>query len=162
MGVEVERKFLVTGEGWRQLVSGSAAIRQGYLLADPGKVVRVRLFGERGFLTIKGGQSGLARAEFEYPIPSADAVELLQMCTGLVQKMRYDLAVPGALWTVDVFEGANAGLTVLEIEDEPGQKSVSALSDAELPAWVGREVSEDFRYTNAALCQRPYGSWQRA
>lgn len=162
MGVEVERKFLVSGAGWRDLVARSAPIRQGYLLAEPQKVVRVRQFGQRAFLTIKGKQTGLARPEFEYVIPPTDAPGLLRMCSGVVEKVRYDLSIPAALWTVDVFEGANAGLVVLEIEDEPGQDRVSALTRADLPAWVGEEVSEDFAYTNAALSKKPFSTWERA
>ena len=162
MGVEVERKFLVTGAEWKDLVVSSAPIKQGYLLAEPQKVVRVRLFGERAYLTIKGKQTGFARPEFEYQIPATDAADLLRMCSGVVEKTRYDLSVPGAAWTVDVFEGANAGLSVLEIEDEPGQNRVSDITRASLPAWVGEEVSEDFAYTNAALSKKPFSTWERA
>ncbi|MBI5095956.1 MAG: CYTH domain-containing protein [Candidatus Hydrogenedentes bacterium] len=130
------------------------ACRQGYLYAgDPG-TVRVRAMDDRAYLTVKGKATGISRDEFEYEIPLADAEIMLTLCEGLIiEKTRYLVPHQGHTWEVDVFDGANAGLIIAELE----------LSDAaeafELPAWVGDEVSLDRRYTNAYLSQHPYSTW---
>jgi CYTH domain-containing protein len=157
---EIERKFLVTGEAWRAgAAAPGVAYRQGYLSAgsDAGCTVRVRIGGERAFLTVKGPAAGAARDEYEYPIPPADAAEMLErLCAGgAVEKVRHRVPFGGRTWEVDVFAGENAPLVVAEVELE------SAGAEVALPPWVGREVTEDPRYTNAALARAPYSRWGR-
>lgn len=154
MGIEIERKFLVRRDLWQPEVVGTA-FRQGYLCLDPERTVRVRLAGERGFLTIKGASERGARAEYEYAIPAAEAAELLDtLChRPLIEKIRYRLEVGGHFWEVDEFFGDNAGLLLAEIElediDEPFAR----------PDWLGEEVTDDPRYYNAALCRHPFREW---
>jgi adenylate cyclase len=153
MGIEIERKFLVKGKPWSALTG--TPYRQGYLTTDPERTVRVRIAGECGCLTIKGASSGLARAEFEYPIPLADAEQLLdQLCPKpQIEKTRYQIVYAGLTWEVDVFTGENAGLVIAEVELEEIDQPV------ELPAWVGREVTGDRRFFNAYLTRHPYLTW---
>lgn len=154
MGVEIERKFLVQGDGWRRGAIG-VPYRQGYLLADGDRTIRVRVAGDRGYLTIKGPMQGISRSEYEYPIPLAEAEEMLaSLCQGfVVEKQRYRVEHGDHCWEVDEFHGSNQGLIVAEIE----------LSDPEevfaLPDWVGAEVSHDRRYGNAYLSFAPYSTW---
>ena len=154
MGLEIERKFLVQGQAWRQPAESQTRFSQGYLSRDPARTVRVRLAGERAFLTIKGATVGATRAEFEYEIPPADAAQLLALCDGpVVDKIRHVLWVGGLCWEVDEFLGANAGLVVAEIVLQSEDQAF------ERPAWLGAEVTGDARYVNANLAVRPYGSW---
>jgi CYTH domain-containing protein len=153
MGVEIERKFLVVGEGWR---GGGLAveIRQGYLNLDPDRTVRVRIAGEAAFLTVKGRARGAVRAEFEYPVPVADAEALLGMCEGgVIAKTRTRLPAGDVVWEVDEFTGDNAGLVVAECElateDQPFER----------PAWLGEEVTDDPRYGNSSLARAPFRTW---
>jgi adenylate cyclase len=159
MAKEIERKFLVRGESWRTAAAPGIAYRQGYLSAgaDAGCTVRVRLGGERAFLTIKGPAAGAARDEYEYPIPTADAEEMLgQLCAGgTVEKVRHHVPFGGRTWEVDVFAGENAPLVVAEVEIERADAEVA------LPPWVAAEVTDDPRYTNAALARSPYSRWVR-
>ncbi len=153
MGLEIERKFLVTGTAWKSRTKG-VPTRQGYLSAVPGRTVRVRVAGKRGFLTVKGRTRGLSRAEFEYAIPVRDAKALLDLCRKpLVEKTRYRIPFGSHTWEVDEFHGANAGLVVAEVELE------SADEEPVLPPWVGREVSGVTRYYNVNLVKRPYTTW---
>ena len=152
MAIEIERKFLVQGDAWRS--APAVYYSQGYLNRDKSRTVRVRIAGEAAFLTIKGITQGASRAEFEYPIPLADAYQLLALCElPLIEKYRREIPYQGLLWEVDEFLGDNAGLVVakLELPDEgtPFTK----------PAWVGAEVTGDERYYNANLCQHPYKNW---
>ena len=153
MAIEIERKFLVSGTGWR--VAAPRHYRQGYLCHDPARTVRVRLAGDDAFLTIKGETHGASRAEFEYAIPSPDARELLGLCAGaLIEKRRHVSEHDGLLWEVDEFLGDNAGLIVAEVElGTEGQ----ALT---LPDWVGAEVTDDPRYYNSNLSRHPYAAWR--
>ncbi|MBV8034647.1 CYTH domain-containing protein [Roseateles sp.] len=154
MGIEIERKFLVVGESWRQPASAQTRFSQGYLSRDPARTVRVRLAGERAFLTIKGATRGATRAEFEYEIPAADAQALLALCDGpVVEKIRHLCEHAGMSWEVDEFLGANAGLRVAEIELQSEDQAF------ERPAWLGEEVTGDSRYVNANLAVRPFTSW---
>lgn len=152
MGVEIERKFLVIGGGYRSGVSRH--IRQGYLSLDPDRTVRVRLADGKAFVTIKG-RGLIERQEFEYEIPSADADQMLQsICIQpIIEKTRYTTVVSGSTFEVDEFDGDNAGLAVAEIELKDQQQQFTQ------PDWLGAEVTEDPRYTNANLVQRPYRSW---
>ena len=157
MPTEIERKFLVTGTSWREGDAISEAISQGYLSNDPtGATVRVRTKGERAYLTIKGPSKGISRAEFEYAIPPEEAREMIQaLCRSerVIAKVRHTLEWDGREWVIDVFEGANEGLVLAEVElDSEGD-------DLALPAWAGEEVSDDPRYYNAALARSPYTSW---
>ena len=155
MGKEIERKFLVNPAKWLSMEKPAGHLyRQGYLLTDPSKTVRVRLTDQSGYLTIKGITTGASRAEYEYTIPAADAVELLEgFSTALVEKMRYKILYDGHTWEVDVFSGANHGLIVAEIELTDEDETFS------LPAWIGREVTEESKYYNVNLGQFPYSSW---
>ena len=154
MGIEIERKFLVEGDGWKAAAGDGLACRQGYLVADPEKTIRVRIIGEQAFLTIKGATSGITRSEFEYEIPVADAAELLKLCgDAVVEKTRYFVKHTGMLWELDVFSGTNEGLVMAEIELE------SEMQLFELPDWVGKEVSDDPHYYNASLAQYPFTRW---
>jgi CYTH domain-containing protein len=154
MGVEIERKFLLANEGWRG--QGIATrMRQGYLVADPVRTVRVRIEGGRAVLTIKGKTTGAARGEWEYDIPIADATELLDgLCEQpQVEKIRHRIEHAGHTWEVDEFLGLNAGLFVAEIE-------LGAEDEAfEKPDWIGVEVTGDKRYYNSSLIRQPYSQW---
>lgn len=151
MAVEIERKFLVAGSGWRG--GDRQEIVQGYLASGP-VTVRVRRAGNAWLLTIKGPPSGLRRAEFEYPVPEADARELLALCGDrLIHKTRHRLRHGDHLWEVDEFHDANAGLILAEVELQAADER------PEPPPWLGREVSSDPRFTNAALAARPYRNW---
>jgi len=153
MAIEIERKFLVQGDSWRQLGTG-VPYWQGYIMSSQGKTVRVRRAGDRGYLTIKGGAQGISRHEFEYEIPLSDAEELLEMCDRpLIEKTRYKILHHELVWEVDEFWGDNEGLIIAEVElTDPDQP-------LQLPDWVDREVSYDPRYFNAALARQPYRSW---
>jgi adenylate cyclase len=154
MGCEIERKFLVANDRWRQAADGGTSIRQGYLSTAPERVVRVRLAGDLAWLTIKGAGDGAVRPEFEYPVPPTDGAALLALCEpGLVVKTRYRVRHAGRTWEVDVFGGANAPLAVAEVELERADAAV------ELPDWVGAEVTGDPRYHNANLARNPYNRW---
>jgi len=153
MGQEIERKFLVQGQDWKQLASGTA-MRQGYLSADPERVVRVRIEGEAAALTIKGKSVGAVRGEWENAIPKADAVELLALCPRpLIEKRRYRIEHAGMLWEVDEFDGDNVGLVVAEIELQ------SERQQFDKPRWVAEEVTHDARYYNSNLLRHPYKDW---
>lgn len=153
MGTEIERKYLVDLARWTPRGPGTL-YRQGYLSSHPERVVRVRIAGDRGVLTIKGKTAGITRAEHEYPIPLADATELLALCeTPLVEKTRHAEDHGGLTWEIDVFHGANAGLVMAEVELESATQSV------EVPPWAIREVSDDPRYYNSNLIAHPFSSW---
>lgn len=154
MGTEIERKFLVTGDGWQQ--GSSQLYRQGYLVAERERSVRIRQTEENALITIKGAIRGATRDEFEYEIPIADAEQLLDtLCIEpLIEKRRYRVDHAGHTWEVDEFFGANQGLVVAELElgceDEP----------FEHPPWLGKEVTDDPRYLNVSLQKHPYIDWQ--
>jgi adenylate cyclase len=154
MGEEIERKFLVVGDGWRETAE-SEQLRQGFLSTEPERTVRVRLAGSQGSLTIKGKTIGARRQEFEYEIPGADAQRMLDtLCERpLIEKVRYTLRVGRHTWEVDVFEGENAGLVIAEIELESEDEAF------EKPDWAGEEVTDDPRYFNSNLVARPFQAW---
>jgi CYTH domain-containing protein len=158
MAREIERKFLVVGEGWRGVAPG-VPYRQGYLGAgsDARCTVRVRIAGEEAFLTVKGPTARGARDEYEYPIPVADAGEMLARLAagGCVEKTRYRVPFGGHTWEVDEFAGENAPLVLAEVELDRIDAEVV------LPPWVGPEVTGDPRYANAALARAPYARWTR-
>lgn len=154
MGHEIERKFLVSGDGWQAQATGQS-YRQGFLSTDPDRTVRVRVAGPRAWLTIKGRTIGARRLEYEYEVPLQDAQHMLAtLCIRpLIEKVRYETIVGAHTWEIDVFEGDNAGLVVAEVElgseDEP----------FESPDWLGPEVTEDPRYFNANLVKHPFTKW---
>ncbi len=154
MGTEIERKFLLRDESWKAGASGKL-YRQGYLSAAVERNVRVRIIGEQGFLTVKGKASGITRLEFEYEVPLADAERMLdELCLKpLIEKTRYRIEHRGMLWEIDEFAGDNAGLVVAEVELSEEQQEI------EFPRWVGREVTDNPRYLNSNLVERPYTRW---
>lgn len=155
MAKEIEKKFLVRGTAYRSLAA-PVHYHQGYIPTTNGITVRVRVAGERGFLTLKTRATGIVRDEYEYEIPVAEAEAMLrQMCaTPTVEKYRYRIDAGGGLaWEVDEFLGENAGLVIAEIE-LPAEDTPFALPD-----WVGAEVTGDKRYYNSALCRRPFSQW---
>ncbi|MBF0349076.1 MAG: CYTH domain-containing protein [Magnetococcales bacterium] len=156
MGIEIERRFLVKDDRGR---SGATVIRlkQGLLSTDKERVVRVRLVGETGTLTIKGPTRGTVKSEFEYPIPPREALELLDtLCLRpLIEKQRYHLIHDTSEWVVDEFEGENQGLVLAEIELDRADQPFA------IPPWLGIEVSDDPRYFNSNLATHPYCQWER-
>ncbi|MDR9436924.1 MAG: CYTH domain-containing protein [Thiohalophilus sp.] len=155
MAIEIERKFLVTSDRWREQADAGQHLAQGYLIGAREASVRVRIEGERANLNIKSATLGIHRQEYEYPIPLADAREMLDtLCEKpVIEKTRYHVEHAGHTWEVDVFEGENAGLVVAEIE------LASESETFEQPDWLGEEVSADPRYYNVSLVKHPYKAW---
>ena len=154
MAQEIERKFLLAGDGWRGLVEG-VWYRQGYLCAERARTVRVRVAGDKGFLTIKGAATGITRSEYEYEIPVKEAKAMLDtLCPQpQIEKKRYTIPFKGFVWEVDEFFGLNQGLIVAEIELS------SEKQHFDRPDWIGMEVTNDRRSANAALCIAPFSTW---
>jgi adenylate cyclase len=155
MGIEIERKFLLKDESWRQQADAGTLYRQGYLIGAKQASVRVRIEGDQAFLNIKSMTLGVRRHEYQYPIPLAEANELLgSLCEQpLVEKTRYRIQYAEHEWEIDVFAGANTGLVVAEVELQSEHEPLS------LPPWVGIEVSDDPRYYNVNLVKHPYSTW---
>lgn len=161
MGIEIERKFRVTGEGWRAAAHKVERMAQGYLndaaAVESGRQrssVRVRIVGERAFLNIKSRELGHTRQEFDYEIPPPDGEALLALCVGgRIDKHRHYVEHAGHLWEVDEFHGDNEGLVVAEIELDSADEAF------EKPDWLGAEVTGQRRYYNLALAERPYSDW---
>lgn len=159
MGIEIERKFLLLHEGWKDFATGSEEYRQGYLSRQEQASVRVRLAKDQAFLNIKAlmeldnATSGMVRHEYEYPIPLEDAKELLGLCESTIEKTRYWVPYEGYIWEIDCFYGDNEGLVVAEIELSTPDEVFS------LPPWVGKEVTDDRRYYNVELIKNPYKQW---
>lgn len=152
MGREIERKFLVKGNSWRNGTAG-LSVRQGYLSTVKERVVRIRTEGNKGYVTIKGITEFISRAEYEYEIPFGDAVEILdRLCARpLIEKTRYEIEFGGLVWEVDEFSGDNTGLVLAEVELSHAHQTVKQ------PPWIGEEVSGDPRYYNVNLVDHPYG-----
>ncbi|MCI3280706.1 CYTH domain-containing protein [Synechococcus sp. PCC 6717] len=155
MGIEIERKFLVTAELWRSLAVNVTHIAQGYLSTTPERTVRVRRAGTQAWLTIKGKASGAQRREYEYPIPVDEAMELLTaLCIQpIIEKNRYRVPWGDLCWEIDEFKGESAGLILAEIELPRADYPLS------VPPWIGAEVTDDHRYSNAYLAEHPYRCW---
>ncbi|HEV2681797.1 MAG TPA: CYTH domain-containing protein [Rhodanobacter sp.] len=161
MAIEIERKFLLASDGWRADIECSEPIAQGYLIGAQAlrdgtarASVRARLAGDQGWLNIKAATQGIARTEFDYPIPVADARTLLaSLCDGVLEKVRHHVRVDGVLFEIDEFEGDNHGLIVAEVE----LPAINAPFPR--PTWLGREVSTLARYYNVNLIARPYLQW---
>lgn len=155
MAKEIERKFLVHPRKWSDLGAG-LPIRQGYLSASKESSVRVRTYGDKAYVTIKGHTSDTTRDEYEYEIPSTDANEILgALCEHPpIEKIRYRVVFKGHTFEVDEYGGANRGLTVAEVELKDANEQV------ELPDWIDREVTGDPRYFNSNLSIKPLSSWK--
>ena len=154
--VEIERKFLVTNQDFITQSNTSFRIVQGYLNSNPERTVRVRIKGDKGFITIKGkgNESGLTRFEWEKEISVSDAEALLQLCEkGAIDKTRYNVQFENHLFEVDVFFGENEGLIVAEIELQSENETFSK------PDWLGEEVTSEEKYYNAYLSQHPFKTW---
>ena len=151
MPLEIERKYLVNGDGWRKNASAPVRIRQKYIPLGAGlkEVIRLRIAGESAFLTLKTRQTGCVRGEYEYGIPPNDAEELMKVfCPGgTVEKLRYEVPHEGFLWVVDEFRGGYQGLVMAEIELKSADESFPP------PPWLGREVTGDFHYSNSYLAE---------
>jgi adenylate cyclase len=155
MGIEIERKFLVKGEAWKQQ-GRSELLRQGYLSSHPERTVRVRIEGDKAVMTIKSKSVGASRGEWEYPLPMEDAAEFLDnLCEQpIIEKVRHRIDFAGFTWEVDEFLGVNAGLVVAEIE------LPSEDQQFDQPEWVGEEVTQDKRYFNSNLVKHPFRDWK--
>ncbi|MBK0380976.1 CYTH domain-containing protein [Mucilaginibacter segetis] len=157
MATEIERKFLVDHKKWDLFKKPPGELyKQGYLLNDEKCTIRIRLTESSGFITLKGGTTGISRSEFEYAVPLQDANQILdELALSSVEKIRYPVNYKGKLWEVDVFKGENKGLIVAEIELQDENEYF------ELPEWVTKEVSNDMRFTNASLSVSPYKYWEK-
>lgn len=154
--IEIERKFLVTSEAFKTEAERKNRIIQGFLNSDKERIVRIRLKGDQGFITIKGAPSddGISRFEWEREISKTEADALLQLCEkGVIDKIRYEVQIGNHLFEVDEFFGDNEGLIVAEVE----LNHVSEIF--EKPIWLGEEVTGDTRYYNSELSKRPYKTW---
>lgn len=157
MALEVEHKFLLANDDWRQRIEHSVHYKQGYLSSSPLSSVRVRISDSQAWLNIKSATIGSHRQEFEYEIPLSDADSILDaLChKPLVEKMRHFVHYDRHLWEIDEFMGDNAGLIVAEIE-------LSQIGESfEKPAWIGEEVTQDLRYYNNNLSRYPYKDWNK-
>lgn len=157
MGQEIERKFLVKGNGYREAAQCSYQVVQGYLSSKSERIVRIRIKGTQGYLTIKGktSESGLSRFEWEKELEAGEAFELFQLCEpGSIEKRRYEVKSGEHTFEVDEFFGENLGLVIAEVElsseEEPFVK----------PEWLGMEVTGDPRYYNSMLMKQPYTTWK--
>ncbi len=159
MGIEIERKFLLKNDDWKQLVTQTYIIKQGYLQSglDPSQQssVRIRISNKQANINIKSVDLAMVRQEFEYDIPLQDAEQMLKTLCGdlMVTKTRYHVPYASHLWEVAVFDGANTGLQMAEIE-------LSHIDETfDIPEWIGDEVTEDNRYYNIYLLKHPYNVW---
>lgn len=157
MPLEIERKFLVATDAWREGVTRARHLRQGYLSRTSRASVRVRISdGCEAWITVKSANVGPSRMEFEYPVPVDDGERMLGLCGSVIDKVRHDVPQAGLVWEIDVFAGENAGLVLAEVELD--------CHDAEivLPRWLGREVTGERRYYNSGLAEHPYTRWAGA
>lgn len=156
MGKEIERKYLVDHNQWQKMQKPKGEFyRQGYLLTDPNKTIRVRQTTGKGFLTIKGISVGATRPEYEYEIPFEDAKELLdKFSISELTKTRYKIIFENKVWEVDEFSGDNTGLIVAEIELTSEDESFV------IPGWIDKEVTGQEKYYNSNLSLEPYKNWK--
>ena len=153
MGKEIERKYLVKGEVWKEMAEG-VLYRQGYLNSLKERVVRARTMGPKAALTIKGITVGATRLEFEYDIPLEDCNQLLELCEQpIIEKTRYKIPLGGLIWEIDEFHGVNEGLVVAECELESEDQAIDK------PEWIGVEVTGKPEYFNSNLIAKPYTTW---
>jgi adenylate cyclase len=155
MALEIERKFLLKDDSWKSQVVRSHVLKQGYLASSPGPTVRIRTSDQSAFLTIKGKTTGISRVEFEYEVPMEEALELLKLSANTpIEKTRHIVKANGHVWEIDVFEGANFGLVLAEVELQSEDEQIV------LPSWIGIEVSDDPRYFNSYLSEYPFSNWK--
>lgn len=155
MGLEIERKFLLSNDDWRALIESSHYMNQGYLSRTDDSAIRVRITGDQAHINVKKTTDGIQRLEYEYPIPLSDAQEMLDRVAlqPVIEKTRHMLTIDGHLWEIDEFHGVNDGLIVAEIELQSTDEAFTR------PNWLGKEVSEDKRYYNSTLIVHPYTTW---
>jgi adenylate cyclase len=155
MAIEIERKFLLLNDDWKQQADSGTVMKQGYLSTDTTSSVRVRIEAQKAFLNIKSATSIIRRLEYEYPMPVSDATEILdKLCGGIVvEKIRYRVKQTPHVWEIDVFSAQNKGLIVAEIELNDEDESFIK------PGWLGKEVSSDPRYLNMNLLSHPFSQW---
>ena len=154
---EIERKFLILSDDYKNEAFNKIHIKQGFLNTDPNRTVRVRIKGDIGQITIKGISSlnGTTRFEWEKDIPYSEAKRLLQLCdANLIEKIRFEVKVEDHIFEVDEFQGENEGLIMAEIELESEEESFTK------PKWLGKEVTGDVRYYNSQLAKTPYKNWK--
>ena len=154
--IEIERKFLVTSDSFKKEAFAQNRIAQGYLSSVPERTVRVRIKGDKGFLTIKGAsnETGLSRFEWEKEIPVDEATALLKLCEkGIIDKTRFEVKIGNHIFEVDEFYGENEGLIIAEVELK------SETEAFEKPVWLGKEVTNDIRYYNSYLSKNPFRNW---
>lgn len=154
--IEIERKYLVTSSDFLKEYSTKNEIAQGYLCSNPERTVRIRIKGNKGFITIKGigNESGVSRFEWEKEIAIDEAQSLLKLCEkGVIKKTRYEVATGKHTIEIDVFYGDNDGLIIAEIELENENEAISK------PNWLGKEVTNDERYYNSYISQNPFKNW---
>lgn len=157
MAREIERKFLLTNEGWRALAERRQRMTQGYIAAGERVSVRLRIAGDEAWLNIKAGGLVASRLEYEYAVPVADARELLALAVGpLIEKTRHFVPYDRMTWEVDEFHGDNVGLVVAEIELDREDQAFAR------PPWAGVEVTQLTRYYNVSLVNHPYRQWTEA
>lgn len=156
MAVEIERKFLVENDLWREHVISSSDLQQAYISNQANATVRIRTADDTAYLTIKGPTKGISRDEFEYAIPVDDARQMLDLRHAgiVIEKTRYKVRCGEHIWDLDIFYGENSGLKVAEVELR------SETEEFELPTWVGAEVTGDRRYANSRLTEEPYCNWR--
>ncbi|MCG8487950.1 MAG: CYTH domain-containing protein [Chromatiales bacterium] len=155
MALEIERKFLVINDKWKDSIIREAVIKQGYLATTDRATVRVRVDGDEANINIKGRTDGISRREYEYPIPLDEALELLDhlVSGAAIDKVRYKVRCGEHIWDLDLFHGANQGLVMAEVE--LGREDEAFV----MPEWAGEEVSGDTRYYNANLVKHPFSEW---
>ena len=154
MTVEIERRFLIENDKWHQYADEPLLLKQAYLSVEKERTVRVRIVGQRAWLTLKGYISELSRSEFEYEIPLADAEKMMEsMCPFKMEKNRYRVEFEGFVYEIDEYFGDNAPLIVAEIE------LPSEDTEFPKPSWLGKEITADGKFTNAYLSKHPYSSW---
>lgn len=156
MAQEIEHKFLLANDDWREYVSHSVIYKQGYLSSQPTSSIRVRISDSEAWLNIKSATIGTQRSEYEYEIPLADAHEILDsLCLKpVIEKTRHFVTHENHVWEIDEFDGENAGLIVAEIELEAVGEMFAK------PDWIGTEVTQDLRYYNNNLAYEPYCQWR--
>tara|TARA_R110002096_G_scaffold137682_8_gene291170 strand:- start:1605 stop:2075 length:471 start_codon:yes stop_codon:yes gene_type:complete len=155
--IEIERKFLVNSDAFKNEAFKKTRITQGFLNTHKDRTVRVRLRGDKGFITVKGlsTNNGLSRFEWEKEIPKEEAKSLLKLCEPtIIDKIRYEIEVGNHTFEVDIFFGENGGLTIAEVELNFENEIF------ETPAWLGKEVTGDIKYYNSQLSKKPFNTWK--
>ena len=154
MTVEIERRFLLADDSWREAASEPLVLQQGYLSVEKERTIRVRIIGSQAWLTLKGYISDMTRSEFEYEIPLVHAQAMMaDMCPFKMEKYRYRVEFEGFVYEIDKYLGDNAPLIVAEIE------LPSEDTEFPKPSWLGQEITSDGKFTNAYLSKHPYSSW---